>query len=352
MASYNRTHVLSFIAQLLHPKSKVADSFLPAPQGFWNRLVQIGSSQLVLPAIYGALKRKKLEHHVPNDLLFYLNEIRDLNCKRNKEIFKQIFYIHELFSKNDIEYVFLKGAALLITKPYDTKNERMVGDIDILVSENAIIRAQEILINQGFVAVSDEFSFTEGLSSKPLHLKRIIHPNYIAAVELHETLLKKENYLISPKDVIENKVQAKKGFWIPSKYHVWQHTILNWQYNDIGMAQNSLAFRSVVDGLYLEPENVVVKIKSSPKAIKHFYSLLSYYYEDYKNYYPLKKMLYKWKLKSIFFYRVYVFFKKLISFTHVVFHRIMLFLRSKIYQRRILKNYNLVLTRILNFWNK
>ena len=68
-----------FMAQLLHPTVVVDASYFPAPQIFWDRLVQLGSSQLVLPAIYGALKRKKLIGHAPKDLVSYLQEITDLN---------------------------------------------------------------------------------------------------------------------------------------------------------------------------------------------------------------------------------------------------------------------------------
>ena len=124
-----------FIAELLHPKIKVSSSYFPAPQIFWDRLVQYGSSQFILPAIYGALKRKKLDDHAPIDLVSYLQEITDLNLKRNTAILKQINFLYKLFNTHQIDHVFLKGAAMLITSPYDAINERMVGDIDILVSK-------------------------------------------------------------------------------------------------------------------------------------------------------------------------------------------------------------------------
>ena len=208
-----------FIAELLHPNAKFSSCYFPAPQIFWDRLIQLGSSQLVLPAIYGALKRKKLVDHAPIDLLSYLKEITDLNLKRNTAILKQIDFLSELFNKNKINHVFLKGAAMLITKRYDTINERMVGDIDILVSENDLSRSQQILIDEGFKAVFNEFSFTKDVFPENYHkhLKRISHPNYIAAVEIHRRLLIKENHLLLSKDVLENKLQFKQGHWIPSK---------------------------------------------------------------------------------------------------------------------------------------
>ena len=152
MPSYNRLQMIRFMAQLLHPTAEVDASYFPAPQIFWDRLVQLGSSQLVLPAIYVALKRKKLIGHTPKDLVSYLQEITDLNQKRNTAILKQIAFLSEVFNRHQIEHVFLKGAAILITKPYDTMNERMVGDIDVLVSEKALLKAQQLLIDEGFKA--------------------------------------------------------------------------------------------------------------------------------------------------------------------------------------------------------
>ena len=51
-----------FLAHLLHPNSNV-DVLINSPKGqaFWNSLVHLGSSNLVLPSIYASIKRKKLD---------------------------------------------------------------------------------------------------------------------------------------------------------------------------------------------------------------------------------------------------------------------------------------------------
>ena len=317
-------------------------------------MVQLGSSQLVLPAIYGALKRKKLIGHTPKDLVSYLQEITHLNQKRNTAILKQIAFLSEVFNRHQIEHVFLKGAALLITKPYDTMNERMVGDIDILVLEKDLFRAQQLLINEGFDAVCNEFSFTKGVlfENHQKHLKRIAHPNYIAAVELHRHLLGDNNNLITPKDVLENKLQSPEGYSTPSKHHLWLHAILNWQYNDSGMTQNILAFRSVVDVLFLEPYNVIEKLKTAPKAVKHLYSLLSLYFDDYSVYCPLSKLIYKWQLSHKIFHKLFRLYAKLNALISIGLDRLFLLIRSKTYRQKVLFNPRLLIHRILNFWNR
>jgi hypothetical protein len=341
---------------LLHPTALVEDSYFPASQIFWDRLVQIGSNQLILPAIYGALKRKNLQHFVPDDLQTYLHEISDLNYNRNIAILKQIEFLTEIFNKHQIEHVFLKGAAMLIINPYDVKKERMIGDIDILVSERDLFKAQQLLINVGFELVSDEFSFTEDVLSEDYnkHLKRIEHPNHISAVEIHRRPLQNKTYLLDSKELLRNKVKSDNGYFTPSIKHLWKHAILNWQYNDRGMFLNFLAFRSVMDVLYLESKDFMIDLKFNSKAIKHFYSLLSLFYDNYNTFYPLKKLLYKLNLKSRTYFKSHLFLKKIIIvFVFYGFSRAGFFLKSKTYRRRVMNNPKLLFKRIcFSLFNK
>ena len=337
-----------FIAELLHPNTKVSSSYFPALQIFWDRLVQYGSSQLVLPSIYGALKRKKLLHHAPRDLVYYLQEITELNKKRNTSIIKQIDFLSKIFNKHQINHIFLKGAAILVTEIYDAKSERMVGDIDILVSERDLSRAHQLLIDQGFDTLSDEFSFTKGLDFEK-HLQRIVHPNYIAAVEIHRKLLDlTSKELISSTEILNEKSQSPDGYFIPSKKHLWQHAILNWQYNDSGIVRNALAFRSVVDVLYLESKNVLINFKNYPFAFKHFYSLLSIYYKSYFTYYPLSKLRYKLQLNYMLYNELNNLYFKLHYLLNIGFLRF----KSKVYRKRVFYNPKILIKRISNFWNK
>lgn len=348
MLNYNKTNMLRFIAQLLHPTNMVDISYFPASQSFCETLVKLGSDQLILPAIYSAIKRKGLEENFPKDLLSYLHKISDLNQNRNISILKQIDFLSNVFKKHQIEYVFLKGAAMLIAKPYDTLNERMIGDIDILVSEKHLLNAQELLLREGFKLQSNKFNFTKNLDYVK-HLERIIHPKFIAAVEIHRNLF--DNKLkspILPLDVLKEKSQNANQQFIPSKQHLWMHAILNWQYNDCGMIMNSLAFRNIVDVLYLEPKDLTEKLKTSSNAIKCFYSLLSVYYDSYPTFNLIKKLRYKWQLRYSFINK----FNKLYFKIVYLFSLICLRFRSKIYLKRVLNNPKLSLIRIFKFFKK
>ena len=348
--TYNYKFMLRFISQLLHPQSDVDKSYFPVSQSFCDRLVQIGSNQLVLPAIYGAIIQKKLEDNFPNDLLTYLQEISSLNQKQNNAILKQMAFLSMFFKKNQINYVFLKGAAMLTLKPYNVINDRMVGDIDILVAEKDIFKAQKILTSIGFNPIGSKFSFVKDLIPDR-HLKRIVHPDYIAAVELHKSLIIKKSDKIIPENVLENKILSSDGYFIPSSYHLWLHAIFNWQYNDSGLIFNNFSLRTFLDVVHLEQENVNFN-KFEDVAISHFYSLSSLFIEKYPNNNYLSSLIFVYKLQSKMFQNLIDAIIKIKITLSIVFDRLILILTSKIYRNRLIKNPKLLLRRIIIFLKK
>tara|TARA_Y100001954_G_C15775111_1_gene586548 strand:- start:93 stop:1151 length:1059 start_codon:yes stop_codon:yes gene_type:complete len=349
LAAYNKKYIFRFIAQLLHPKCDIDNSYFPISHKFWEELVKIGSRHLVLPSIYGAITRNKLNSHVPKDLISYLEKITNVNENRNIEILKQIVFLSNIFEKNQIEYVFLKGAAMLILKPYDTINERMIGDIDILVSEKDLIKSQNILIDNGFKILNNDFNFVKDIIPQK-HLKRVVHSNYIAAVEIHRRLLANPNAnQIETKDVLRNKLKTSSNLWIPSRNHLWMHTIFNWQYNDNGLEYNNLSLRSFVDAVYLEDENINDSFDKYP-AIRRFYSLCSVFVDNYQNRDFLNVMIYKYTLIYQWFEYVNFLLSKLKIMLIKILNRLILLFNSSKYRRRLLQNPKLIIKRIFIYW--
>ena len=357
MHTCDKEYTLSFIGQLLHPKISAANlyHYFPAKQKFWDCLVQIGSEHLVLPAIYGALKRKKLEPHTPRDLWSYLEKISELNHKRNTNISKQIISLSEIFNKHQIEHVFLKGAAMIVTKHYDAMYERMVGDIDILVAENDLIKAQKILFSFGYIDQSEVEKKLRPVVIGDLnrrHLNRLKHLNFIASVELHLSITNHNKYYFLPsKEVLKARQQTKEGFWIPSLDHLWQHAILNSQYNDKGYQFNWLILRTVVDVLYLEPKNIITVVNKQPKVIQHFYSMMSFFYLEYSVFDSKHKALFiKHIRRNSTIQKMRIFNDRLIMLSAKIFNRSVLFFKSKGYRRNIFQNPKFLIRQIIKSW--
>ena len=74
----------------------------------WDHLVRVGSSHLVLLAIYCRLKAKQLLSTLPEELEAYLKEITDLNRERNQQLLTEAQQISQWFQEAGIDHVFLK----------------------------------------------------------------------------------------------------------------------------------------------------------------------------------------------------------------------------------------------------
>lgn len=235
-------HILSFESD-----NSELQQELSSPKMDWDNLVRVASSHLILPAIYNKLKAKNLLNTLPEDLVLYLEEINKLNLERNKQIFSEIEFISQLFSKYQINHVFLKGAAMLASGLYKSLSERMVGDIDILIQENQIEQAFELLKNQGYNKL---FKFNYEVKNYR-HYPRQVSENRLAAVELHTGLLKfAHNKLIDLDKMLQTK-QSVNGISIPSNFYLNLHNILSWQINDHGFFYNRISLKNSYDSLVL-----------------------------------------------------------------------------------------------------
>lgn len=349
MQVYNKKFILDFIVKLLHPKYVInVDNFL-FNQNFFDKLIQFGSAHYVLPAIYGALKQNNICHKFDKDLIQYLKQISEINFERNKMILKQLKFLDEVFKKNNIEYLFLKGAAMLLSMPEKAMTDRMIGDIDILINERDILRAQAILIKQGFKEVSADVEFTKDIfSKKKKHLDRLVKNEFIAAVELHRFLFRNNKLTeLKPELMFKNKIQTVKGFWTPSQTHMWKHAILNWQINDEGLKYNYLSFRTLIDVFNLEPN----KINFENDLINKFYDLISVHLIQYNKGYSFLKIHYLLQIYFPKFNRFNRIIVKTMSFLYISIDRIFLVIKSAKYRNKLIKDPAILRRKLKGFWS-
>src|SRR5665647_1092494 len=72
------------------------------------KFIHLCSDHLVLPAIYRNLHNAGLMEHFPSDFSDNLNDIYQLNLKRNKDIIQQIDVINNQLNTENTEIIFLK----------------------------------------------------------------------------------------------------------------------------------------------------------------------------------------------------------------------------------------------------
>ena len=116
----------------------------------WDSIVRVSTANYVLPALYCNLKSVDFLKYLPHDLVAYMQYITNLNRERNKQIIKQAKELNKLLLANDIKPIFLKGTGNLLAGIYEDIGERMIGDIDLILSKKDYAKAITVLRDDGY----------------------------------------------------------------------------------------------------------------------------------------------------------------------------------------------------------
>ena len=248
----NYKEALFFIGKCLtlghHPeKTDEIRKVIRSGSVVWEQVVWASTDQLVFSALYLQLKRAGLLPELPSDLVEYMEEFTSLNRDRNYLIINQAYEISELLNHHGIVPIFLKGTGHLLDGLYDDIGERQVGDIDILVEENDMVRAAEILISVGY-AVIDKFD--PNLSKVFRHYPRLIKNDRTAAIEIHRqiyitTFNKTENIGFIFQNTRKLEIPGKAT--VMCNEHQILYNIINVQINDQGYYFAKIFFRQIYD---------------------------------------------------------------------------------------------------------
>ena len=297
-----------FISDILFDK-EIDLVLFPAKNNdkFWDSFVKIGSAHYVIPALYCKLKERDYIKLLNDELLSYLEEIYSQNLKRNQELLKEVNEISNLFKSNNIDHVFLKGAALVSSIYKESLGIRMVGDIDILIANDQIIKAKFLMEDYGYKFEDPLFPpFTE--SKK--HLDRMINIKKIFAVELHLTISDKmkidvDNF-INSKNVLNN-------FFIPNSTNLLFHSIINFQLNDFGSLKAGFHFRTLFDVVNISntQPDLINKLPNSSHFKKIKVVMKNINLIDYKT--PLSLLFFEIRFRLINTIHIFSFFNKLLT---------------------------------------
>ncbi|WP_170254557.1 nucleotidyltransferase family protein [Phaeodactylibacter luteus] len=272
------------IAALLNPAEDGAKAaqLLKGNDFHWERLVYIGSNQLVIPALYLQIQRKGLLSYFPDDLLAYMEEITRANRERNLIILDQMQRLSACFTAHEVVHVFLKGAAMLGGGFYTDPAERMLRDIDILIAPKDQQRAYALLKKQGYEEVLagglQYKTFADYIKAK--HLPAICHPDEVATVELHNYLHNTfQRERLKTERVIGNRVNG--GIALPAPEDLLRHNIYNWHINDFGGVKLEVHFRSAYDTLLLlSIEPGLNNVLEETPAARQYSALLSVFFDS------------------------------------------------------------------------
>lgn len=331
---------MQLIADILsfdHNQEQLEAHFKQASMN-WDAIVIIGSKHLMLPALYCRLKAKNLLNLIPGDLNVYLEEIAAINRGRNEVLLAEAHEITELFKKENIDHVFIKGLALLAGETFEDPAERMIGDMDILVPQNQLKTAFNILTNHGY---NDTIkSIIERKNRR--HLPRQISQQKFGAIEIHsEVLIHKYRHLIINDNVLKNK-RIVNGIAIPSIEDAVKIAILALQINDKAHFYGYFNYKTIYDCLALKlPSNhVLLENLCEEKHSQSFLKLSTVFFKDLM---PYKASNYSVLLTTYYIFKLNYpksgrFIASLVNLLINIYTRLNLLVSNKSYRTHILRN--------------
>lgn len=258
-------------------------SALPKEKNDWQRFVVLGSRHLVLSSIYLSIQRNGLIDLFPEDLINDLQYIHQLNSRRNQSIINQAIEVRDELRSKGIECVFMKGTGNIFDGLYEDLGERMVYDIDILVEEDMMLEAVEVLLSVGY---KSQKKFNPKAFPSTMHYPILLREDHVAGVEIHRLPVQYQ-YLktFNTKSVFDLKRDASlhKGFWVMDDSHKVIHNFMHSQLMHSGHYHGDVSLRSLYDLLLLsrkvEVERVLSEIKHYKGEGKAYLSLMNKVFE-------------------------------------------------------------------------
>lgn len=210
----------------------------------WDAVVKVSTGHYVFPALYCNLKRANFLHYLPQELVNYMQYITNLNRERNKKIITQARELNTLLLENKITPIFLKGTGNLLAGIYDDIAERMVGDIDFILSKKDYLKAIIVLREFGYSEVSEYKYYMPGFK----HFRRIQKKTKIAAIEIHSEIFDYEKYRKEFNySIIKKKSQVIDEIRVLSYTNKLNLSIISNQINDNGFDFKTIALRNAYD---------------------------------------------------------------------------------------------------------
>lgn len=160
---------------------------LPCNAGEWEKVLKLSGQHLVTPSVRWALREQGRFSELPADVADYLDAVHELNLLRNRECEQQLHDVIALLGGIGVQPVLLKGAAAIAGGLYPTSGERMISDLDILVSSDRLADAVDVLAEAGYQtsAGHSELAESGGWEAVCHHYPPLYRADLPAVLELH-----------------------------------------------------------------------------------------------------------------------------------------------------------------------
>ena len=237
----------------------------------FENLIKLASSHLMLPALYFNINKKNHSHLFPDDFIDYIKNIYSINKTRNTVLLSEAKELSELLYKNNINHIFLKGTALLLSNVFEDIGERMVGDIDFIIQRKDEQKVKKVLEKNNYCTSSNYVDLFRVF--KPKHLPRMVNKNKKIAIEPHlELLSPKYRGFFNSKKLINTFKEEIIAIKTPNEPFLFDHCIYAIQLEDKGFFNSNYSHRSIYDIYKLDcKKSLTIKNINKDICIKYFF---------------------------------------------------------------------------------
>ena len=237
----------------------------------FEKLIKLASGHLMLPALFFNIQKKKVFYLFPEDFIEYIKNIFEINKARNRILLSEAKELSELFYKNNIKHIFLKGTALLLSNVFEDIGERMVGDIDFIIQHKDEEKVKKVLEKNNYCTSSNHVDSYRVF--KPKHIPRMVNKNKTIAIEPHlELLSPKYRGFFNSKKLINTFKEEIIAIKTPNEPFLFDHCIYALQFEDKGFFNSNHSHRSIYDIYKLNcKKSLTIKNISKDIFIKHFF---------------------------------------------------------------------------------
>jgi hypothetical protein len=139
-----------FLSACLRDDGIAAATWMNRNPPDWDGVVRAAMEESLLPLLHTRVNQLQLGPAVPPDVRDFLSAVEELNGERNSVILEEAKFAARLLNEVGIEPVLLKGAAYLTLGIYPNPAMRYLRDVDLLLSEEQLETAVDILLRNGF----------------------------------------------------------------------------------------------------------------------------------------------------------------------------------------------------------
>lgn len=158
----------------------------------WAAVFHHAGQHLVTPSLAGSLRRQDLFTALPIAVAEYLEMVQALNRERNRMLYGELVAVARRLNGIGIEPLLLKGAIALLPGEYPGAEDRMMGDLDILVPAERLLDAYQALRDSSYTVWARE---PDSLNLAPEsllahhHGPALYHTERPVRLELHHAFL-------------------------------------------------------------------------------------------------------------------------------------------------------------------